>query len=539
MTTTCLADCGVSTSTQPGFALWQFRCVTSTTARLWRGLLAGLAVVCCPLIAAAEDCAANAFTEPMNQLNYSISCAGQSDCLATDTMTITPPTGATAPLVAMCLRLGNEFRPVVLDSGVKWDDKAAVAKLPLLPLLARQLDKEAASNEDPKKLFQALRESLTGKLRFAVPLQDKQDRRQVIPVEIDGGEFWRTRRLKLAIDSVNCGKPCALGSHLRVSAKGLEAWRAATKKDLSKLSVLIDDVRIPGIVPVLGSTDHELDFLLSRDLSKPESAKAWEALLQRATESQSLKFALADDDGRIAEDFPSTTKFEPAGSKSKFAVLLPIVIVALLAFVGLKTNLIIAIRDDAPTPVLSNDMPFSLGRTQMLLWTITVIAAWLFVGLSINDWSGPNATALILMGIGAGTSLGAAMAVDAPPALDNTAQTSLTNLAAAKAALVTQPKDRLALESQTAAITQLRQAGLWSKNLFADITSPIASDKSALHRLQIVGFTFVIWTYYLLKVWQTQAMPDLTDAQLALLGISSGSYVGYKFVNESPPKPGA
>lgn len=504
---------------------------TTNVGRIPQVALVGALVLASSLASAADCPVIEKATKPSP---YTVTCSGQANCAATDTLTIAPMAGAASPLAAVCLKVGRGSSPTLLGADVPQDDKPTAAKLALLPLLKGRLDDETAGRTD-RTLTSALLGSAST-IGLEVVLQDKQGNGQAVPVDVDPGEFWRTRRLKLAVDDAHCFKSCALGSHLQVRARGFGAWRAATKKDMSKVTVLINDVRFPGLLSVLGSTDDDLDFLLARDMGKPESANAWDALLQKVdaqtNKAQGAKIALADDEGIISNALDSRVVIE-TGSRGLFAAILLIVAVALLV-AGQRANRLAAIRDDAPpqAPRLNSEMPFSLGRTQMLLWTITVVGIWLFVGLSLGDWSGPNATALILMGISGGTLLGAAVAVDSPPAVDAAAQQSLTDLDAAETALKTQPNDAAQLNTRSTAIKQLRQAGLWSKNLFADLTSPIASDKSALHRLQIVTFTIVIWIYYLLKAWQTRAMPDLTDAQLALLGISGGTYVGFKMVKE-------
>ena len=50
----------------------------------------------------------------------------------------------------------------------------------------------------------------------------------------------------------------------------------------------------------------------------------------------------------------------------------------------------------------------------------------------------------------------------------------------------------------------------------------------SLHRLQILVWTFVLAGIFIVTVWRTLAMPEFSGGLLALMGISSGTYLGFK-----------
>jgi hypothetical protein len=73
-----------------------------------------------------------------------------------------------------------------------------------------------------------------------------------------------------------------------------------------------------------------------------------------------------------------------------------------------RTTAIIRDPSSLPDPT---KRPYSLGRTQMALWFFTIVASYFFIWMVTSDYETISGTALVLMGISAGTGLGA-QAVD-------------------------------------------------------------------------------------------------------------------------------
>ena len=90
------------------------------------------------------------------------------------------------------------------------------------------------------------------------------------------------------------------------------------------------------------------------------------------------------------------------------------------------------------------------------------------------------------------------------------------------------PGDAAATKESEAAVDEMKQGGLWSTSLLVDILSDRTSVQSMLHRLQNLFFTLAFLLVYLYRAWQEAALPDFSDQQLALLGISGGTYIGFK-----------
>src|SRR5262249_40690690 len=163
-----------------------------------------------------------------------------------------------------------------------------------------------------------------------------------------------------------------------------------------------------------------------------------------------------------------------------------------------------------------------------------------FIFAITGDWHTLNDEALILMGIGTGTALGATIIeitkqnpsraelqtkkekaqvdadqakakVDASPN-DVDAKKDLVDKQAAVAAADQQITDFDTAESTPASV-----------NFFDDLLTDAAG--ANVHRFQMLGWTVVLGIIYAYGVWSTLALPEFTAALNALLGISSGAYL--------------
>jgi hypothetical protein len=125
---------------------------------------------------------------------------------------------------------------------------------------------------------------------------------------------------------------------------------------------------------------------------------------------------------------------------------------------------------------------YSLARTQMALWTFLVAGTLVFIFMV--TWNGTLSSGiLVLIGISFGTTLLAATA-EGPP----------------------KPQA--------------------SQGFVADLLSD--GDGPSFHRCQMVLFTIVLAIIFVVKAASTLVMPEFDQTLLGLMGISSGTYLGFK-----------
>ncbi|WP_054773876.1 hypothetical protein [Methylogaea oryzae] len=186
--------------------------------------------------------------------------------------------------------------------------------------------------------------------------------------------------------------------------------------------------------------------------------------------------------------------------------------------------------------------PWSLARCQMAFWFFLITGSFLFIWLITNALDTITTSTLVLMGMGAGTALGSAL-IDA--SRDTLAQRS--ELIDAAKQLEAQIADAGQLQKQDSvaalgwngvvASTQKRLADIQKQ--LAALDAPAKSDSfwndilrdgsaMSFHRFQMVVWTAVLGVVFIYNVWKTLAMPEFDTTLLSLMGISSGTYLGFK-----------
>lgn len=152
--------------------------------------------------------------------------------------------------------------------------------------------------------------------------------------------------------------------------------------------------------------------------------------------------------------------------------------------------------------------PYSLSRVQLAWWMGFVLCAFVAIVFDENNpnFSIPTFTQgiLVVLGISAGTK----------------AITTVTDVA----------------DQTNSSLT--RHQNSEGENLFLDILSD--KDGPSVQRLQAVLFNVIFAVWFFLRVWRKGEIPDLEPNALILLGLSSGTYVALKTVenkNSSPNSP--
>jgi hypothetical protein len=180
-----------------------------------------------------------------------------------------------------------------------------------------------------------------------------------------------------------------------------------------------------------------------------------------------------------------------------------LLIIVLIAFFWLASK-----RDilrDGP-PVNGVRQPYSLGKSQMAWWFFLIIIGFVMIWLISGDRDTVTASLLTLMGISAGTGLGSSL-------IERNAKNPPAPAATGGATPPPPPTPPPPGVSRG-----------WLMDILSDSNGSIV-----LHRLQIVLWTFVLGIMLVVAVVTSLTMPAFSDTLVTLMGISSGTYVGFKF----------
>ena len=185
----------------------------------------------------------------------------------------------------------------------------------------------------------------------------------------------------------------------------------------------------------------------------------------------------------------------------------------------------------------------------MAWWFYVVVAAFLYIWLLTGQANTLTASVLALIGISAGTGL-AAIFVD---------QQKASALASPRTTLVIEQKalqDRIAelqaggspttgspLDSELQSKkSRLAEVNASIATLPAVVGPPVGAglidllrdgDGVSFHRFQMIVWTIVLGVIFIRAVAKDLTMPEFDTTLLGLMGLSAGTYIGFKF----PEKP--
>lgn len=343
---------------------------------------------------------------------------------------------------------------------------------------------------------------------------------------------------------------------IRVEVDNLSEW--AAENDPSKLVPYLNGRAIRGNYPEeIHVSENHLQFHLQ---ITPENKDTWVDLLGEPTAARRpVAFSVGpENDTQFETEFdvshplPLTVISPVYGIVALTIVLLTL---ALLFRLARKTNLI---RESGACPVPGKLKPYNLGRTQMAFWFFLIYASYLTIWLITDALDTITPSLLGMMGISGGTALGEAL-IDSGK--DETRTSELRALTAEKQSLEqsvpelgsqiasinskdnltaddTANRDSLNMQVQDN-LTRLAQIKLQIQNLAPKSDEAVSrgflrdilSDSSgySFHRFQIFAWTIVLGIIFVSSVYNGLTMPEFSATLLGLMGLSSGTYLGFKF----------
>ncbi len=342
---------------------------------------------------------------------------------------------------------------------------------------------------------------------------------------------------------------------VEVNIENLEKW--AETNDAGKLVPYIDGRAIKGNYPEeihleRGRVIYHLEIT-------PENKKVWTDLLGAPSAMRRpVSLSVGLETGSAFDSVHPENNPVPLTVISPVYALLALVIIlvtlALLLWLVRKTNII---REPGPPPAPGKQRPYNLGRTQMAFWFFLIYASYVSIWLITAALDTITASLLALMGISAGTALGEALidngkdTAKANQLRDLTAEKlaveqSITDAQAQVDALNAAPvaatdqltrdtlnrqlidgRTRIGQIDQQLRTLSLQQSPMVSSGFLRDILAD--SSGYSFHRFQIFAWTIVLGVIFLSTVYNNLTMPEFSPTLLGLMGLSAGTYIGFKF----------
>jgi hypothetical protein len=340
-----------------------------------------------------------------------------------------------------------------------------------------------------------------------------------------------------------------LYDHIVVVVENLAQWVAQSgNNNPANFILYLDGKPLKGIRPSIDKAfENKLRYQLMRT---PESKDQWDALLGRPfgfTRPVSVTVGLPGPSADAITIEPSTATMNfTMINKWGLGIFSVVAAVGLALFLKWGWN---SLRDPNAA-VAIEQRPYSLGRCQMAFWFFLVILSYVFIWMVTTDYGSLPGAVLILIGISAGTALGASVVNsnkrdDAEKKLENLTAERAEKLAAspvtapdpgvppAAAAAVVAPAAAIARINQKIVklapqVNPVTRGGFFS-DIFRDPDGTLS-----FPRIQIFIWTLVLGAIFIVQVYNRLAMPDFPGTLLALMGISSGTYIGLKLPDQEP-----
>jgi hypothetical protein len=322
----------------------------------------------------------------------------------------------------------------------------------------------------------------------------------------------------------------------------------------SDLRLFINEIEIDESKCHLVAADDS-NAIVEVRLERPQSSKsAWNQILANGgLRFRNVRVTIGADKKK---PLPSRARLGLYLMQWKWYFWLFLGIFFVLAIVLLKNDRFKnMLRDDGPVKGPAGAITaYSLSRVQMAYWFALSIVAYVLIWGITGDRDTITNDILTLIGISAGTFLGA---VSIDSSKKSQAQTNLPaataklvqaqNVAAAATVVVNAaPADPSAvananLATQTVAIqhdavyrlgcqaTAPQHKGSFWTDILCD------ADGISFHRFQIVAWSLVLGVIFVNVIFTTLSMPTFGNTLLGLMGISSGTYLGFKFPEQKTP----
>jgi len=360
--------------------------------------------------------------------------------------------------------------------------------------------------------------------------------------------------------------------------------------DIRNLILYVDHIPLAGVSPIYwyewppaykteqnnGKTAWVKDTIttVGFTLVRNERSKAaWAHLLSQPVLKRQVVVSLGFENG---EEIDSYLKGDGKKDEEQFFLTvipyrtvfgLAVILGALLAFLSLARNTHI-IRDATAPRRPDGLRPYSLARAQMAFWFFLVIASYFFLWIVTGDMDTLNSSVLGLIGISAGTALGSAFidsgkplsagtSANVPPIdvskprlevveemkkLRSDTLKELEALQKARALIPVTGKQELENNERQQNEVRERLANYrWQNAYFAwpkwkGVMYDLLAENNLIsfHRFQIFVWTLVLGIMFVVNVYNDLAMPQFSATLLGLLGISGGTYIGFKLPEPKP-----
>lgn len=309
-----------------------------------------------------------------------------------------------------------------------------------------------------------------------------------------------------------------LDHKVEVQIDHLAEWAATN--DVRKLVPYLNGRALPATYPeAMFPGNNAIQFHLERNA---ESKETWNDLLREPTPTRMVTLSVGIEgqpafDTALDRDHRVKLIIMPT-APTVVSLLSILLLLALFIVLARRTDII---RDSGPALGTGKRRPYNLGKTQMAFWFFLIFSAYVVLWVITGDLDTITTSLLGLMGISAGTAVSDALIESGKKsAATQQAENAATAVAASAAAA-----------GQTA-VVQVTSDGSTASS--AGFLQDVLQDSHgySFHRFQIFAWTIVLGIVFIAAVYEHLSMPEFSGTMLGLMGISAGTYLGFRIPEE-------
>ncbi|MBS1495106.1 MAG: hypothetical protein JST55_16490 [Bacteroidetes bacterium] len=341
-----------------------------------------------------------------------------------------------------------------------------------------------------------------------------------------------------------------VGDCIFIEVENLPALLDAAKRNSLGIILFIDNMPVKKLYAIYPGGDiNKLKFNLDR---KEPGYETWYTVFRSPTSlHKNVMISVGLENGDAIPIHKDAGKFSFIVIKKwKFYTAIGFIISIILILLWLsKTKGILC--ENVPQFNRPVSIPYSLAYCQMAFWFCIVISFYLILFLILTDPPVLTSSVLVLIGISSVTALGATVLnqqnniapIENLNKLNAEAKTledrikEITNienqspqpinmeeLKKEREEKTTRFTEISIIKSQTIFPTKARESRGFIMDMLTDSDGSIA-----FNRFQIAVWTIVLGFIFIYNTWKDLSMPDFDPTLLGLMGISSGTYLGFKF----------
>lgn len=360
-----------------------------------------------------------------------------------------------------------------------------------------------------------------------------------VEVAADNPQPWR-----LSAGNMELGHPVSIDATLDFSD-----WYRNSRENDNLPQVFVNGLALGDVkLRLVDAGESHFEFILNRTMMSPQM---WQSIRTRS-EADPLgvrQVHLSFGNKGLINSQLGTQQVEFVLLKRNSILLWSALAFSLLLFfvvLSIKSNIL----RDGPIAAGATRPPMSLARTQMAIWLFLVMITYVWIWLITDELNTVTPSVLGLMGISAGTYLSAA-AIDQNTtaqspmlrtlneqvdslrlSIDELDQQQTDVLESAEVDAVSAARESLQLRKVQLekTISTLRTSRTKAKGQTSAIMQLLSDDSGVrLHRFQIFAWTIVLGVIFVTKAVSELNMPEFSATLLGVMGISSGTYLGFKF----------